>query len=62
MTEEDYWSSDPDFGEIIEAAAAKGEMLLTQIKREAANFQSYEDAFSWIARQLKRRPLSLAGA
>jgi hypothetical protein len=37
MTEEDHWSSDPDFDEPTLAGL----------------FDSYEDAFSWLARQLK---------
>jgi hypothetical protein len=42
MTEEDYWAGDPDFQEVIEAAAAQGEMLLTEPKAGRPAFTDYQ--------------------
>ena len=42
MTEEDYWASDLDFHEIIEAAAAQGEELLTEGKCDQPTFSDYQ--------------------
>lgn len=42
MTEEDYWASDPDFHNIIETAAAQGEMLLTEHKSKRTTFGDYQ--------------------
>ena len=42
MTEEDYWASDPDFHQIIETAAAQGEMLLGEAKIGQPNFGGYQ--------------------
>jgi len=42
MTEEDYWASDPDFQEIIEAAAAQGDILLAKPERKRPTFGDYQ--------------------
>jgi hypothetical protein len=42
MTEEDYWASDPAFHEIIETAAAQGQMLLAEPKRARRTFSDYQ--------------------
>jgi hypothetical protein len=41
MTEEEYWAGDSDFHEIIEMAAAQGEMLLTEPKPVRPTFRDY---------------------
>jgi len=42
MNEEDYWASDPGFHEVIESAAARGEMLLSEGKSKQPNFGDYQ--------------------
>ena len=42
MTEEDYWASDPDFQEIIETAAAQGDILLAKPERKRPTFGDYQ--------------------
>jgi hypothetical protein len=42
MNEEDYWASDPGFHEVIESAAAQGEMLLSEAKSKQPNFGDYQ--------------------
>jgi hypothetical protein len=42
MTEEDYWTSDPAFQEIIEMAAEQGQMLLTEPKHARRPFSDYQ--------------------
>lgn len=42
MTEEDYWAGDPDFHQIIETAAAQGEMLLTEPETGRPTFTDYQ--------------------
>lgn len=42
MTEEDYWASDSDLHEEIEAAAAQGEMLLSEARVGQPSFGDYQ--------------------
>ena len=42
MNDEDYWASDPGFHEVIESAAAQGEMLLSEAKSKQPNFGDYQ--------------------
>jgi hypothetical protein len=42
MTEEDYWASDSELHEVIEAAAAQGEMLLIKAKIGPPSLGDYQ--------------------
>lgn len=42
MTEEDYWASDSELHEVIEAAAAQGEMLLIKAKIGQSSLGDYQ--------------------
>lgn len=42
MTEEDYWATDSELHEVIEAAAAQGEMLLSKAKIGQPSLGDYQ--------------------
>jgi hypothetical protein len=42
MTEEDYWASDWELHEVIEAATAQGEIRLRMAKIDVLNFSDYQ--------------------
>jgi hypothetical protein len=42
MTEEDYWASDSELHDVIESAAARGEVLLREAKIDQPNRGDYQ--------------------